>query len=81
MLAILNRLLLDGLITTQEMPIKGGSSEGLAGGLLLYGVKQYELLGKMGRNIAKSIFNVSMATGGKLGKLTEMTLEMNNLLF
>ena len=39
-LAIVNRLLADGLISTQEMPIKGGSSVGRNGDLLLYGVTQ-----------------------------------------
>ena len=37
-LAIINRFLADGIITTLEMPIKGGSSVGLSGGLMLYGV-------------------------------------------
>jgi len=37
-LAIVNRFMADGLVTTQEMPIKGGSSVGQNGGLLLYGI-------------------------------------------
>ena len=70
----------DGLLTTQEMPIKGGSSVGHNGGLLLYGVTQSHLIKRIGHDIAKSILNVSLATGGKLGKLSNLTLEMNHLL-
>ena len=62
------------------MPIKGGSSVGLSGGLLLYGVSQTALLKKMGHNVAKSILNVMLASGGHLGKLAFLTLEMNHLL-
>lgn len=79
-LAIVNRFLADGLLQTQEMPIKGGSSVGLAGGLLLYGVSAPTLQKKMGHNVAKSVLNVMLATGGTLGKLSNLTLEMNHLL-
>ena len=79
-LAIVNRFLADGLLLTQEMPIKGGSSVGLAGGLLLYGVSAPALQKKMGHNVAKSVLNVMLATGGTLGKLNNLTLEMNHLL-
>ena len=80
-LAIVNRLMADGLLTTQEMPIKGGSSVGHSGGLLLYGVTSVgHLRKKIGHNIAKSILNVSLATGGRLGKLSNLTLELNHLL-
>ena len=61
-MAIVNRLMTDGLVLTQEMPIKGGSSVGHTGGLLLYGVSMEKLMPlKMGHNIAKSLLNVSMA--------------------
>ena len=39
-LAVVNRLIADSLLTTQEMPIKGGSSTGLKGDLLLYGINK-----------------------------------------
>ncbi len=71
----------DGLVTTQEMPIKGGSSVGLTGGLLLYGVSESASRVKLSHNLAKSILNVSLATGGKLGRMANLTLEMNHLLF
>ena len=80
-LSIVNRLLADGLLTTQEMPIKGGSSIGLNGGLLLYGVSREQMLRKIGHNVAKTILNVSLAAQGKLGKVSALTLEMNHLLF
>lgn len=79
-LAIVNRFIADGLLTTQEMPIKGGSSVGLKGDLLLYGVFKDTLRKKMGHNIAKSILNVMLATRGTLGKLSNLPLEMNHLL-
>ena len=79
-LAIVNRLLADGLIATQEMPIKGGSSVGRNGDLLLYGVTQCHVLKKMGHNLAKTILNVSLATDGKLARVSNLTLEMNHLL-
>lgn len=79
-LAIVNRFIADGLVTTQEMPIKGGSSVGHSGGLLLYGVSQSHIVKKIGYSVAKSILNVSLATGGKLGKLSNLTLELNHLL-
>ena len=79
-LAIVNRFMADGLLTTQEMPIKGGSSIGHNGGLLLYGVTSSQMTKKVGHNLAKTILNVSLATGGKLGKLSNLTLEMNHLL-
>lgn len=64
----------------QEMPIKGGSSVGASGGLLLYGVSMSHLLRKMGYNVAKTILNVSQVRKGRLGKLSNLTLEMNHLL-
>mmetsp|Transcript_15152 Transcript_15152/g.19176 ORF Transcript_15152/g.19176 Transcript_15152/m.19176 type:complete len:181 (-) Transcript_15152:55-597(-) len=79
-LAIVNRLLADGLLLTQEMPIKGGSSVGLSGGLLLYGVSTAALQKKMGHNVAKTLMNVMLATGGSLGRVSNLTLEMNHLL-
>ena len=57
-LAIVNRFMADGIISTQEMPIKGGSSVGLTGGLLLYGVSEGQARKKMGYNLAKSVLNV-----------------------
>ena len=80
MLSIVNRLLSDGLILTQEMPIKGGSSVGHSGGLLLYGVSMAHLQSKFGFNVAKAILNVSLVKEGHLGKLSNLTLEMNHLL-
>lgn len=79
-LAIVNRFMADGLLTTQEMPIKGGSSVGHNGGLLLYGITQGQVIKKVGHNIAKAILNVTLASGGKLGKLSNLSLEMNHLL-
>ena len=81
MLAIVNKFMADGLVTTQEMPIKGGSSVGLTGGLLLYGVSESGSRIKLSHSLAKSILNVSLATGGKLGRMANLTLEMNHLLF
>lgn len=79
-LAIVNRFIADGLLTTQEMPIKGGSSVGLRGDLLLYGLSKAALQKKMGYNIGKSILNVLLVTKGTLGKLSNLPLEMNHLL-
>jgi len=79
-LSIVNRLLADGLLSTQEMPIKGGSSVGQSGGLLLYGVSMGHLQRKVGFNVAKTILNVSLVKEGRLGKLSNLTLEMNHLL-
>ena len=69
----------DGLLTSQEMPIKGGSSVGTTGGLLLYGVSQSALCKKMSFNVAKTILNVALATGGKISSVANLTLELNLL--
>ena len=60
------------------MPIKGGSSVGIGGGLLLYGVTMSNIIQKVGLNVVKASLNVSLRKG-KLGRLQNLTLEMNHL--
>lgn len=46
----------------------------------MYGVNHDKVVKRMGCNLAKTVMNVSLANGGKLGRLSDLTLEMNHLL-
>lgn len=77
-LAIVNRLLADGYLLTQEMPIKGGSSVAPSGCLLLFGLNQSHIQKKMGFNVTKATLNLLLRVGS-LGHCQNLALEMNHL--
>ena len=77
--SILNRLSSDGIVKLQEMPMKSnGGNSGSFGGLLMYGTNIVLISDHLGANVAMTILNV-LVRNGKLGKVSNLTLEFNHL--
>ena len=55
-------------------------SSGYTGVVLMYGVNMQSVYQKMGYNVQKATLNV-LLKAGKLGKVQNLTLELNHLNF
>lgn len=69
--SVLNRLLADGVVKIQDVPQKSGTA-------LMYGTSPQQVTELLACKLAKSILNVVLASG-RLGKMSNLTLEFNLL--